>query len=1104
MSIICKYEERVIPTYPAGIPDKNPLFFQKRVYQGANGKVYPVPFIDKVHDEPRDVAYESIRLENDLVRLVMLPEIGGRILLGQDKANGDYDFLYRNDVVKPALVGLAGPWISGGIEFNWPQHHRPATFLPSDWFIEEEPGGARTVWFSDHEPLTRMKGMHGVRLRPDSSLIEVRARLFNRTDRVRTFHWWANVAVRVHEGYESFFPQDVNYVADHAVRANTSFPLATQPYYGIDYAARPGRNNLNWYPNIQVPTSYMVCRTDDDFFGGYDHKAGGGFVYVANRHVAPGKKLWTWGDDPFGHAWDRELTDGNGPYFELMAGAYTDNQPDFTYLLPYETKTFSQFWWPIRKIGPVALANQDAALAFHVRDDRSIHLGLCVSRGFSGKLTVRSGDRLLGEFPLRLRPEDSWLDDSLRFDGENPSMLHAELREEGGGVVLSFRPVDRSSLPTERRQATVPPAAEEIAGNDELFLTGEHLEQYRHPTRPPEPYWEEALKRDPGDCRCHTALGKRALERGEYARAKERFEAAVARLTFRHPNPADGEAHYHLGVARRALGEHAAAYAAFYKATWNYEWRMSAYYQLATLDCVRGDWETALRHCGAALETNRSHNKARILQALALRKLGREAEADAGLRALLELDPLDHLARYLYEKRIPEASRNHAQTCLDLAYDLTEAGFHAEAAALLESHLQGPVKPVAVPNVMERSAMTRYVIAWLKELSGAPDAAAALDAARRQSPDYFFPSRPADAAVLEWALAKGGDPLAAYALGNFLADRGRHREAVELWESAAAARTEIPQVYRNLAIARWNLDRDGEGAAELYAQARRLDPADARLVSESDQLAAKRNRPMAGRLAFLELHRDLVLSRDDSTVSYLNLLNISGRAAEALEWMLTRRFHPWEGGEGRVVRQYIQSRLLLGCEALAAADPGGALEQFRAALEVPANLGEAIHPLQAKADVNYWTGRALQALGRKEEAGDYFRAAADETGDFNEMAVEEHSPLSFHRGLALRELGREDAARELFQEIRGYARATLATTATIPHFATSLPNLLVFDEDLQARRDAGLHLLLAQAAFGLGDAENAAAELGKARAAAIDDPHLNQFVKQSGITSNQH
>ena len=381
-----------LPTYPVGEPERNPLFFEKRVYQGSCGKVYPVPFVDKVGDRARKRAYDAVTLENAWVRVTVLPELGGRIYLGQDKANHDYDFFYRNDVIKPALVGLAGPWVSGGVEFNWPQHHRPGTFMPTDVFIERGEDGSATVWMSEHDPLNRLRGTHGVCLRPGSAAIELKVRLVNRTERTQTFLWWANVAARVHDRYESFFPEDVHYVADHAVRAMTDFPLAHGRYYGVDYGARRGRNDLRRYRDIPVPTSYMVCRTDFDFFGGYDHDVGGGFVHVADRFIAPGKKQWTWGNHAFGHAWDRELTDANGPYVELMAGVYTDNQPDFTYLRPYETRTFSQFWWPYQALGPVQNANRRAALRF-VRAKGKLEVGAAVPEALHGR---RAADPLAG------------------------------------------------------------------------------------------------------------------------------------------------------------------------------------------------------------------------------------------------------------------------------------------------------------------------------------------------------------------------------------------------------------------------------------------------------------------------------------------------------------------------------------------------------------------------------------------------------------------------------------------------------------------------------------------------------------------------------------
>ncbi|MGH9342996.1 MAG: DUF5107 domain-containing protein, partial [Terriglobia bacterium] len=324
-------EPVLFPTYEPLPPDKNPMFLENRVYQGSGGRIYPMPFTDRIATEPADRAWHAIHLENEFLRVMILPEIGGRIHVALDKTNG-YDFFYRQNVIKPALVGLAGPWISGGVEFNWPQHHRPATFLPVETHIEEHEDSSRTVWCSDHDPMNRMKGMHGVCLHPGKSYIELKVRLYNRTEFVQTFLWWANVAARAHEHYQLFFPPDVEYVADHAKRAVSRFPFCDRSYYGVDYAARarhgvpaeemprcfvpPGSyppNDLRWYANIPVPTSYMALGSKENFFGGYDHAEEAGFVHVANRHLSPGKKLWTWGNHEFGYAWDRNLTDADGP-----------------------------------------------------------------------------------------------------------------------------------------------------------------------------------------------------------------------------------------------------------------------------------------------------------------------------------------------------------------------------------------------------------------------------------------------------------------------------------------------------------------------------------------------------------------------------------------------------------------------------------------------------------------------------------------------------------------------------------------------------------------------------------------------------------------------
>ena len=204
-------ETITIPSYGLGQPDKNPMFLEKRVYQGSSGVVYPYPVIDRVLDEKADRAYTAVFLENRFLKIMLLPELGGRVQMALDKTNG-YHFIYYNRVIKPALVGLAGPWISGGIEFNWPQHHRPSTFEPVDWRLVDNGDGSQTVWCSEIERMFFTKGMHGFTLYPDQAILEIKVQLYNRTSEPQTFLWWANPAVPVNDDYQSVFPPDVRAV----------------------------------------------------------------------------------------------------------------------------------------------------------------------------------------------------------------------------------------------------------------------------------------------------------------------------------------------------------------------------------------------------------------------------------------------------------------------------------------------------------------------------------------------------------------------------------------------------------------------------------------------------------------------------------------------------------------------------------------------------------------------------------------------------------------------------------------------------------------------------------------------------------------------------
>lgn len=1098
------FDDVVLPTYAPAAPDRNPMFLEKRVYQGSSGKVYPLPFTDRVAETPAPRAWKAVHLENAFIRVMILPELGGRIHVGHDKTNG-YDFFYRQDVIKPALVGLAGPWISGGVEFNWPQHHRPSTFMPADAHVERHPDGAVTVWLSEHDPMARMKGMHGVTLYPDRAYIELRARVFNRTPHPQTFLWWANVATRVHERYQSFFPRDVTYVADHAKRAMSRFPRAEGHYYGVDYAKR-GRegvpaadaprqyappageyspDDLSWYANIPVPTSYMAMGSAEDFFGGYDHAAEAGLVHVANHHISPGKKQWTWGNHPFGYAWDRNLTDADArgehaPYIELMAGVYTDNQPDFSFLQPGETKTWSQFWYPIQKIGPAHQANLHAAVSLLVRDGRA-RLGVSPARAIDGAVvTLSRGAKELARFIRDLAPGAPLLEMVKLPRGVAETDLVLRVCDADGAELLAYAPkkITAGAVPP---AATEPPLPGDIASTDELFVTGLHLDQYRHATRMPETYWSEALRRDPGDARCNLAMGKWHLRRGEWADAERHLSASIARQTLRNPNPADGEAHYQLGLVLRHLGNTTDAYAAFYKSTWNQAWAGAAYHALAELDCARGDFATALAHLDRVLVHAADNLRARALRVIALRKLGRDTEAAAALDATLALDPLDAWSLHLRDGAFPF----DVQIRLDVAHDYARAGLFAEALALLDT---APA-PAASGNPADLGAapLLAYTAAWIAGLVG--DAASRrrhLANARKASPDYCFPARLEEIHVLE--AARAADPRdgrAALYLGHLLYDRRRHAEAIACWRDATRLDPKNAVAWRCLGLGAFNILKKPALARAAYEKAFPAAPADARLCYERDQLWKRLGIAPAKRLRELEKHAALIAARDDLTVEYCALLNQTGAPERARAIVAARKFQPWEGGEGQALGQHVRTHVLLARRALAAGDAAQAVEFARAALAAPENLGEAKHLLANQSDIQLLLGDALAAAGRADEARAAWTAAAEARGDFQAMSVKNFSEMTYFSALALRRLGRSRAAEKLLRELLAHARALAKTEAKIDYFATSLPTMLLFEADLQTVQTDTARFLEAQALLGLG---KRAAARAKLKAVLASDP----------------
>lgn len=1088
------WEETVyIPTYGTGEPDKNPMFLEKRIYQGSSGKVYPHPVIDRIEDNKEDRPYRLVYLENEYLLIAVMPELGGRIYRALDKTN-NYDFVYYNRVIKPALVGLTGPWISGGIEFNWPQHHRPNTFGPVEYRLAENEDGSATVWCSEIDRMYGTKGEAGFTLYPGKAYLEIHGKLYNRTSLPQTFLWWANPAVAVNDYTQSVFPPDVHAVMDHGKRDVSRFPIADGVYYKMDYSAGV---DISRYKNIPVPTSYMAYRSEHDFVGGYDHGKQAGILHIANHHISPGKKQWTWGNGDFGQAWDRNLTDEDGPYIELMTGVYTDNQPDFSWLAPYEEKTFKQYFMPYKNIGVIREANLDVAVSLEpweaegaAEAEHGVTVQVYATTRIPGAyvtLTGEDGQKMLSE-QADLSPTETFRCPVPLPRGMALHQLTLALGTAEGKLLLRYKPAApaEEELPEPAKPIGAP---EELATVEALYLAAVHLEQYRHATREPEPYYLEGLRRAPADIRLNLGYGLLLLRRGEYAKAEGYLRQAVDTSTRHNPNPADGEALFHLGMALKRQGKLDGAWNAFYKAVWNAAWQDSGYFALAQIACRLGQTEEALELAGRALLRNSRHFQARLLRTALLRKLGRLEEAVISAAETLAADTADFGARHELALLAADTAgaaaaaaelrgfmRGEPHNYLALAADYADCGLWAEAIRVLR--LYTPADGVS------RYPMAHYALAWLYRQNNDKAAACTeLALAAAASADYCFPNTAFEQEVLEAVVAEApGDARAAYYLGCLYYDRKRHMEAVVCWERSRQADPAFPTVHRNLALAYYNkLGRPAEARTSLE-EAFRLNASDARVLFELDQLHKKLSTAPAERLARLQQHMPLVRLRDDMYVELVTLLNLLGRHEEALELLLARRFHPWEGGEGKAPGQYVLALLELAKQELAAGRAGEAKASLEKALFYPENLGEGKLTGTMDNHIHYYLGRCHQALGQPDEAAAEFGLASLGSAEpAGAMFYNDQPPeMIYYQGLALAELGRPEESAARFRRLVEYGQEHLDDVVQIDYFAVSLPDFLVFDDDLDRRNVIHCRFMMGLGYLGQGQREAAAAELSQA------------------------
>ena len=1062
-------EKVVIGTYEVGEPDPNPRFYNGRVHQGAQGQVYPYPMLDILTDNRVDKTYNLVYLENEYVRISVSPELGGRLFSALDKTN-NYDFIYRQHVIKPALIGMLGAWISGGIEWNVFHHHRNTILMPVDYTLEHNPDGSKTVWVGETERRHRMKWIVALTLHPGKSYIEATIKMFNRTPLVNSILYFANPAVHIDKTYQVIFPPRTEYVTYHAKRAFTEWPNSYTRYRGREYNGA----DISWFKNLPQATSFFAWNYEDDYFAGYDHGKDAGTAYFANHHIAPGKKLWTWGHGATGERWDKKLSDEDGPYIEIMAGAYSDNQPDYSWIQPYEVKIVKQYWYPIRQMQGLKFANLHGAVNLVVTDEHKAKIRLNTTSQHKGaKVVLGAKGRKLFEETIDISPAKPYEKDVVIAEDIKPDDVKVSLYYPDGEELLSYQEVKKPGEPMPE-PVTPPAGPNEIDTVEELYLTGLRLEEFHSARRDPYLYYEKALRKDPGNSRVNTQLGIYYCKRALFEKAEEKLRVAIERISKNYTNPKDGEAYYYLGIALKAQGKYKEAYDALYKATWSFAWHAAAYYQLAEIDCLRGDFATALEHLERSLATNIYNTKGLNLKAAILRRLGQLEQAEEAARQAVSDDPLDFFSGnelYLIQtaknqkgeaskqlKILKSMMRNEEQAYLELATDYGNGGLWDEAIGVLSR------MDVSDGGEGNTYPLIYYYLGYYWQKKGASDKSLKYYRLASEMPAKFcFPFRSETIDVLRHAMMRvPTDARAHYYFGNLIFENEPER-AVSYLEKSRDLDDTFATVHRNLGMAYTRMGSDISKAISAYEKAAVCDNKDARIYFELGRLYNRAGVPPEKRVKVHDF--ETIVKRDDALSVEIDLYVHEGKYDEAIELLTTYHFNIWEGGGG-IRNVYVDACLLKGIENFRNARYEEALKDFEAALEYPENLEVVRRENDWRSSrIHYFIGNAYEKLGDAEKAEKSFEKSV--SFDVSE------SEILYYQGSAYQKMGQQAKATEIFDRLIKIGNERIEEDVSLDFFAK------FGEREDQAARMASAHYLVGLGYLGKDKKTEAKAEFEK-------------------------
>jgi tetratricopeptide (TPR) repeat protein len=991
-------EDLVMKTYLMGKDEKNPVLPEPR---GEINRIYPYPMQDYLMDNAEDKNYCAVFLENEFIKVCMTPGLGGYLHDAYNKTNNQPIF-YHNHVVKPALIGPRGAWISGGIEWKYPAGHRLTVMMPVDYEVIKNNDGSVTCVVGETELRHRTRWIVSITIEPGKSYIRQDVKLINRTAFPIAFEWWANAAVHVSGNYQVIFPANVT--AFHGKTRFYPWPVIN----GTDYSII--RNN-------KKPWSFFDEGSTEDYFGGYNHDKKAGTVHIADHRIVRGKKFFTWGTADDGLIWDEILTDSDGSYIELQAGGYADNQPSYEWLSPFEVKSFTEYWYPIKNIGAFKRANLDAIVNLEEKKPNKLYIAFNTTQTFNNaKIILTQKGKEIFTDDANISPEKSYEKDIDFPNSAKMEDLKISLFSSNGKLLIDYQPKPPKpfSPPEKKKEKQI-----NDMSNDELMIRAKDREKFGYLLNAIDIY-NEILKREEDNALANNALGIIKLNQGFFDEAEKHFSTAIRK------NPDWKEPYYYLGQSLLYQGKIDEAYNRFYRSIYDLNFFSGGNYFLGQIDCYNKDYLSALKHLSDAVSTNTLFTKAYVLKSIALRKLQRFEDAENILKKSLEIDPIDFWGMYELKflkrnqnqpaesinQKLREKMRDEYQSYLEAAVDYANAGLFEEAIVVLEDCK----KYIGADKI---NPMVLYHLGYYyKKIGKESSAKENYLTARERSRDYVFPHRLESMDVLKDVVNNyPEDARALYYMGNLLYSKNHYQEGIKYWEKSAELEKDFSVIFRNLGFGYDRYEKNSDKALKSYLKSAELNPEDPKILLELDRIYERIGKNPEERLSLLQKNQETVMKRSDLLGREIELLIQANKFDKAIQLLTTYHFINWEGGYA-IHDTYVYALVGRGDLYFKNGEYEKAAEDYKSALLYPRNLGVGKPFKLNLAKLYYKIGSAYEKFN-KDAAKEYWKKAAEE----EYRLVSENN---YFKGMCLKNLGRNAESLKLFDELIAEAKKILS------------------------------------------------------------------------------